>query len=80
MVDRLLAAGADVNACADDGMTPLIYAVDAYSPKLDVVERLLEAGAVVNIANDEGKTPLMCAVEKGREEIVQILRKFGTSL
>lgn len=52
LIDR----GADVNATAQDGSTPLMLA--AQSAKLDVVELLLKKGANPNAKDASGKTAL----------------------
>ena len=66
-----LAAGADVNAKADNGSTPLHKA--AVRGHKEIVELLIASGADVNAQRHNGETPLDWA--KG--ETADILRKHG---
>jgi ankyrin repeat protein len=52
----LIDKGADINATAQDGTTPLMLA--AQNAKLDVVELLLKKGANANAKDATGKTAL----------------------
>eukprot|EP01046_Picozoa_sp_COSAG06_P033041 COSAG06_NODE_3345_length_5477_cov_51.455188_2_plen_961_part_00 len=58
-VEKLLAAGANVNTADNDGKTALHFAAQ----RLDdaVVNKLLVAGAEANIADKDGQTPLYLA-------------------
>ena len=53
-VERLLKAGADVNAKNNDGWTALMKASE--NGRKEVVEMLINAGADVNAKNNDGKT------------------------
>ena len=53
IVEMLLKAGADVNAQANGGMTPLMYAANA-----DIVDLLIKHGADFNMRDTEGLTAL----------------------
>ncbi len=76
VVKLLLTKGADVNAkTVDKQETPLIWA--AYYGYHDVAELLIAKGADINVKDQLGRTPLVVAKEKGREEIVKLLRKHG---
>ena len=55
-VRSLLEHGADVHVCADDGRTPLHYAVSANRPDIALV--LLRAGANPRAKSMDGLTPL----------------------
>jgi len=70
-VRLLIAHGADVNAQAKNGMTPLCNA--AYTDSTNVVGALLKAGAQVEAADGRGRTPLFNAVYFRRSEIVRLL-------
>ena len=80
LMDRLLRAGADVNARAANGWTALIYAV--FANQFDNVVSLIEAGADVDARTDDffGKTPLIIAAEKGHFDILERLIAAGAEL
>jgi len=84
IVERLLAAGANVNAVANDRSTPLHYA--AKEGHDVTVEWLLAAGANVNaVANDgltwvRGLTPLHFAVRGGHDVTVERLLAAGADV
>ena len=59
IVQQLIAAGADVNAAAKDGRTPLHWACAFDVPQ--AVPPLLRAGAKVDARNEDGDTPLFAA-------------------
>jgi hypothetical protein len=63
---ELLAAGADVNARAKTGTTPLMFAA-RHNKNNEVIPVLLKAGADVKAKNSDGKTALDYA--KGNERI-----------
>ena len=65
-VERLLKAGADVNAKNKSGSTPLHVAV-ASNPSPAVLEVLLKAGADPRAINGDGKTPHAVAKRKYRD-------------
>lgn len=59
IVQQLIASGADVNATAEDGRTPLHWACAFDVPP--AVALLLRAGAKVDARNEDGDTPLFAA-------------------
>ena len=79
LVDLLLGAGADVNATAVDGVTPLHTAAQ-HATNPAVLEALLAVGAG---ANDErrgdvnGGTPLWIVVRRCRQNMVRPLLEYG---
>ena len=74
-VERLIAAGADVNAANDLGATPLWAACQ--NGNAAMVARLLEAGANPNLALLKGETPLMIAARTGNPTIAEALLVRG---
>ena len=74
-VQRLLAAGADVNAPQVDGSTALLWA--AHHDDLELVDRLLRAGANVKATNRYGVAPLILACTNGNAGMVARLLDAG---
>jgi uncharacterized protein len=72
VVSRLLTSGADVNARAGGGYTPLHIA--AFHDDVVVVNALLAHGADAEARSDEGKTPLAIAEEKAQRQVARRLR------
>lgn len=68
-----LAAGANPNAQAKDGMTALMLAAQGGKP--DVVNALLEKGAQVNLTNKAGQTALHLATTIGQPKPKK--KRFG---
>ncbi len=80
-VEDLIAKGADVNAKAVDGGTPLFFAARLGRKDLlrskEIVELLIAKGADVNVRGHFGMTPLNMVDYKGGKEIANLLRKHG---
>ena len=74
-VERLVAAGVDVDAAQPDGATALHWAV--HLDDAAVVDRLLRAGATVDAANEYGVTPLSIACGNGSAPLVERLLAAG---
>ena len=74
-INRLLEAGADVNARADSGETALTNAVEI--GRADIVERLLAAGADWRLAGKSGRTALFIAGTYSYYDIQQMLKQAG---
>ena len=75
-VKQAIADGADVNAKANDGWTPLHWA--AWKSHKEIAELLIANGADVNAKNDVGDTPLDYWAEMNTEgETADLLRKHG---
>jgi ankyrin repeat protein len=72
IVSRLLASGADANARAAGGYTPLHIA--AFHDDVGVVEALLAHGATADAQEDQGRTPLAIAEAEGQKQVARRLR------
>jgi hypothetical protein len=82
-VKVLLAKGADVNAKADNGDTPLIMAAyNCYDNNhVEVVKLLLNKGANVNLKGWGVTTPLMAAITPNNNtEVVKVLLEKGADV
>lgn len=76
LVRMLLEAGADVECKDHFGLSPLLSAVSAGS--LSFVRMLLDFHANPN-TTWQGKTCLKLAIEKGRGDVIQLLREAGAT-
>jgi ankyrin repeat protein len=79
-IQALLAAGANVNAAAPHGYTPLLHAIYALhdSDALVVVaEQLLKADADPNCETTYGESPLTVASRLGRFDVIKLLLQYG---
>ena len=77
-VQKLIAAGADVNARNDYGSTPLAEA--AVTGNVAVIRNLLNAGAQVNEANADGQTPLMIIARTSNIAAAALLLRHGAKV
>jgi len=71
----LIKGGADVDAAAPDGTTPLHWAV--VNDDVELVDRLLKARAKVDVRNDYGASPLSEAAITGNVAVLGRLIKAG---
>lgn len=71
----LLANGADVNAAAYNGFTPIHL-----TEKREIAELLIKAGAKLEQKDTWGKTALQDAAEEGRHEVVDALLAAGSKM
>jgi len=78
-IESLVAKGADVNAKAKGGYTPLHFAAVA-EENAEIVEFLVSNGADVNAKTDTGSTPLHVAAVNGNVEIVKFLVSKGADV
>ena len=76
-VQRLIAAGADINGRDARGRTPLLAATHGNQPS--IVSALIAAGADQNLQDDLKDTPFLYAGASGFLEIVQITHQAGAN-
>lgn len=79
LVERLIKAGADVNAANRYGVTPLMLASE-HGQGSGVVEKLLAAGARPDTATQEGETALLLASRAGDTASVRLLLAKGAAV
>jgi ankyrin repeat protein len=80
-VQTLVANGAEVNARARGGMTPLlVQAAEGYDTgSLESMEALLKAGADPNARDDDGETAIDYARSRQEGDKVALLQRFGAT-
>jgi ankyrin repeat protein len=76
-IETLLAAGANANETAADGMTSLMLA--AANGHLRIVSRLIDRGADIDAARNDGVTALALAAYFGQHQIVRELIANGAN-
>ena len=79
VVKYLVSKGADVNAKAGNGVTPLHSAV-LYNENTDVIKYLVSKGANINAKNVDGRTPLCIAITIGHTGCIFDLIGEGASV
>ena len=77
-IEKLLKAGADVNAVDGNGYSALIRATE--NNFKDIVSILLQAGADVNLVNNYGDTALIQATENDYDECLKLLIDGGADV
>jgi len=77
-VERLLAAGADIEETDERGRTPLMWA--AYKGRTAVVRLLLSKGARIEAVSRAGVTALIAAGQGGDPEVTTLLISRGANL
>ena len=77
-VERLVSAGADLEAQDENGATALVVA--ASNGRTEVAEWLLKNKANVNASNAAGLTPLAAAVDAGHAAVAELLLAHGADV
>ena len=79
IIDKLIAAGADVNASNPYQGTVVHKAIiqAPHSLPLEAIKALIKAGVDVNAGEANGYTPLMLAARPNQEELVELLLSAG---
>jgi ankyrin repeat protein len=77
-VDRLIRAGAKVNARNEFGATPMSEA--ALAGNTAIIERLLEAGANADTPGADGQTPLMVVARTSNVAAARLLLEHGANV
>lgn len=78
-VKNLLAMGAQINAVARDGFTPLC--ISSFWGSTQIIKLLLEHGAEIDLSNyGTNWSPLHCAAFQGQGPAVMLLLKHGPNL
>ena len=75
---RLIQAGANVNATDNDDWTPLLWA--AREGHVESCRLLINRGANVNATTNGGRTPLHWAAQQGRVDVCRLLIVRGTNV
>ena len=77
MLGKLIAAGANVNAAARNGTTPLLVAIR--ERQVDVVRLLLANGADAGACDAQNRGPLAYAAASGLESVTVMLLEAGAT-
>ncbi len=77
-IERWLKLGANINATAPEGATPLMFAVA--NNQEESVRLLLENDADTEKAANDSKTPLLVAVDNGNTGIAEMLIRAGADI
>ncbi len=73
----LVAHGADVNARADGGSTPLRMTESTSRCHKDLSALLKKKGVGADAKGGNGSTPLRLAILNGQKEMAELLKKHG---
>ena len=78
LIERLIAAGGDVNGRAGTyQLTPLIYAASSDQAGVGTLKLLLEKGADPNVADTDGERPLDWARHRSDQPKIELLKQHG---
>ncbi len=77
-IEKIIAAGAGVNACSAEGMTPLMRAAQLGDKEL--VKLLLENKADVNKVDSAQCSALIYAIQAGYDDIAKLFISYGAPI
>ena len=77
-VMRCLGQGADIEARAEGGFTPLHHA--AANSTAEAINALIDAGTLVDVRGESGGTPLHAAAANGTAEAINALLNAGADI
>ena len=80
IISLLVSHGASVNIPDSSSVTPLLKAVNKYSPNKDIISYLIKVGADVHYQDNKGQSVLMYAVSGSAQavkDIILLLLKAG---
>ena len=80
LVQLLLEAGANLNARAEGGSTPLLLATGNKSQNPEIAKLLIRAGANPDAHNRYGRIALFWAVQNQQAELVHLLIQAGANV
>ena len=80
LAEKLIRAGADVNATNKHGNGALWTAVMSARGDYALVDLLLAHGADPDIRNRAGKSPLDLAIDMGNAQLIEKLRHAGKAI
>lgn len=75
---RLIRLKADVNKATNEGMTPLMLAVEHGA--VNITKLLLENDANIDAQDDQGRTALLRAINNGMDDDVELLIEHGANV
>lgn len=76
-IEKHVNAGININVHAQDGLTPLHWAV---AGPIEAMEKLLALGANPNATSLEGATPIMNAVQSNKPDKLNLLLQSGADI
>src|ERR1043165_6997159 len=76
-IEKHINAGINIHAHAQDGLTPLHWAV---AGPIEAMEKLLALGANPNATSLEGATPIMNAVQSNKPDKFTLLLQSGADV
>jgi len=79
-IELLVNKKASVNVCTQNGITPLMCAINSKKNTKEILSFLVEKKADIEAANRRGKTCLITAMKKGRWDICRHLIELGANI